>query len=155
MDSLTDDRKHGPLKHSSLAWGRPRGLRFKAQTQLPGPAPSSGAALQSRCTAGLHRCLPFACRGKRCRGVSVCREMCFFKEMATHCSTLAREIPRTGEPGELQSMALQRAAEHTGQYLHFGLHFIPYPYTPPPGLERCWAGLRWTWTGDWSEEELT
>ena len=30
------------------------------------------------------------------------------KGMATHCSILAWRIPRTGEPGELQSMGLQR-----------------------------------------------
>ena len=30
------------------------------------------------------------------------------KEMATHSSTLAWKIPRTEEPGRLQSMALQR-----------------------------------------------
>ena len=30
------------------------------------------------------------------------------KEMATHSSILAWEIPRTEDPGELQSMALQR-----------------------------------------------
>ena len=31
------------------------------------------------------------------------------KEMATHSSTLAWRIPRTEEPGGLQSMGLQRA----------------------------------------------
>ena len=41
------------------------------------------------------------------------------KEMATHSSTLAWEIPRTEEPGGLQCMGLQRighdcATEHTG-----------------------------------------
>ena len=30
------------------------------------------------------------------------------EEMATHSSILAREIPRTEEPGGLQSMGLQR-----------------------------------------------
>ena len=30
------------------------------------------------------------------------------EEMTTHCSILAREIPRTEEPGRLQSMGLQR-----------------------------------------------
>ena len=30
------------------------------------------------------------------------------KEMATHSSVLAREIPRTEEPGGLQSVELQR-----------------------------------------------
>ena len=31
------------------------------------------------------------------------------KEMATHCSILAREIPWTEEPGRLQSMGLQES----------------------------------------------
>ena len=40
------------------------------------------------------------------------------KEMATHCSSLAWEIPWPEEPGGLQSMGLQRvghdlATEHT------------------------------------------
>ena len=37
------------------------------------------------------------------------------KEMATHSSILAWEIPRTEEPGRLQSMGLQRVghAEHS------------------------------------------
>ena len=79
------------LKHSSLARGRPRGLRSRADAQ-PG------------CTAASP--LPVGGSGA---GVSAFAEKCaFFKEMATHCSTLAREIPRTGEPGELQSMALQK-----------------------------------------------
>ena len=30
------------------------------------------------------------------------------EEMVTHCSILARKIPRTEEPGGLQSMELQR-----------------------------------------------
>ena len=33
------------------------------------------------------------------------------EEMATHCSILARRIPRTEEPGGLQSMGSQRV-EH-------------------------------------------
>ena len=36
-------------------------------------------------------------------------ERCPGKEMATHSSVLAWEIPCTEEPGELQSMVLQRA----------------------------------------------
>ena len=34
------------------------------------------------------------------------------KEMATHPSTLDWEIPRTEEPGGLQSMGLQRVGGH-------------------------------------------
>ena len=37
------------------------------------------------------------------------------KEMATHSSTLVWKIPRTEEPGGLQSMGLQRVR---------GLHFL-------------------------------
>ena len=33
------------------------------------------------------------------------------KEMATHSSTLAWKIPRTEEPGRLQSMGLQRIGQ--------------------------------------------
>ena len=36
------------------------------------------------------------------------REDTLEKEMATHSSTLAWKIPKTGEPGKLQSMELQR-----------------------------------------------
>ena len=36
------------------------------------------------------------------------REYPLEEEMATHCSILAWEIPRTEEPGGLQSMGLQR-----------------------------------------------
>ena len=39
---------------------------------------------------------------------SLGREDILEKEMATHSSTLARKIPWTEEPGELQSMGLQR-----------------------------------------------
>ena len=35
------------------------------------------------------------------------------KEMATHSSILAWEIPWTEEPGRLQSMGSQLATEHT------------------------------------------
>ena len=34
------------------------------------------------------------------------------KGMATHSSILAQSIPRTEEPGELQSMGSQRAGRH-------------------------------------------
>jgi len=43
------------------------------------------------------------------------------KEMATHSSILAWEIPRTKEPGGLQSMGLQRTTEqltHTHTHTH-------------------------------------
>ena len=39
----------------------------------------------------------------------LCQEDSLEKEMATHFSILAWKIPRTGEPGGLQSMGLQRA----------------------------------------------
>ena len=39
------------------------------------------------------------------------------KEMATHSSTLAREIPRMAEPGRLQSRGSQRV---TTELLHLG-----------------------------------
>ena len=39
---------------------------------------------------------------------SLCQEDPLEKEMATHSSILASEIPRTGEPGGLPSMGLQR-----------------------------------------------
>ena len=39
---------------------------------------------------------------------SLGREDALEKEMATHSSTLAWEIPWTEEPGRLQSMGLQR-----------------------------------------------
>ena len=39
---------------------------------------------------------------------SLGREDALEKEMATHSSTLACRIPRTEEPGGLQSMELQR-----------------------------------------------
>ena len=40
---------------------------------------------------------------------SLGRENPLEKEMATHSSILAWEIPRTEEPGELQSMGLQKS----------------------------------------------
>ena len=43
------------------------------------------------------------------------------KEMATHSSTLAWEIPRTEEPGRLKSIGLQRARHNwagTHTYIH-------------------------------------
>ena len=47
------------------------------------------------------------------------------KDTATHFSILAWEIPWTEEPGELQSMGLQRV----GHYLA----------TKPPTIYRCWG----------------
>ena len=41
------------------------------------------------------------------------------KEMATHSSILAWRIPRTEEPGGLQSMGLQRAGHNKQQMNHF------------------------------------
>ena len=43
-------------------------------------------------------------------------EDCLEKEMATHSRILAWEIPRTGEPGRLQSIGLQRVG-HNGSNL--------------------------------------
>ena len=40
------------------------------------------------------------------------------KEMATHSSVLPWEIPRTEEPGGLQSMGSQRVTEHTVFKIH-------------------------------------
>ena len=39
---------------------------------------------------------------------SLCQEDSLEKEMAIHSSTIAWKIPRTEEPGRLQSMGLQR-----------------------------------------------
>ena len=46
--------------------------------------------------------------------------------MATHSSILAREIPRTEEPDELQLMELQRVGHDlaTKQETQFGLTFF-------------------------------
>ena len=41
---------------------------------------------------------------------SLCREDPLEEEMATHSSTLAKEIPWTEEPGGIQSMRLQSRA---------------------------------------------
>ena len=45
------------------------------------------------------------------------------KEMATHSSTLAWRIPRTEEPGRLQSMGLQRVGHNgvTSLSLYFSI----------------------------------
>ena len=44
------------------------------------------------------------------------------KEMATNSSTLAWKIPRTEEPGRLQSMGLQRLDMTERLHFHFFLH---------------------------------
>ena len=44
---------------------------------------------------------------------SLGREGPLEKEMGTHSSILARKIPRTEEPGRLQSMGLQRAGHNS------------------------------------------
>ena len=44
--------------------------------------------------------------------LSLSREDSLEKEMATHSSILAWEIPGTEEPGGLQSMGLQRVGHH-------------------------------------------
>ena len=54
------------------------------------------------------------------------------KEMATHSSILAWEIPRTDDPGELQSMGLQRVSHDLATKLrkkiqsHIHLHSCKY-----------------------------
>ena len=55
------------------------------------------------------------------------------KEMATHSSIFAWKIPRTEEPGRLQSMGLQRVG-HDGVS---SLHFIPQlaPSDCPQGIQ--------------------
>ena len=49
--------------------------------------------------------LQYSCLGRKVRG----QEGPLEKEMTTHCSILAWEIPWTEEPGGLQSTGLQRA----------------------------------------------
>ena len=50
-----------------------------------------------------------ACRCRRCGFNPWVRKIPLEKEMATHSSTLACEIPPTEEPGRLQYMGLQKA----------------------------------------------
>ena len=50
---------------------------------------------------------------------SLAREEPLEKGMATHFSVIAWRIPRTEEPGSLQSLGLQRV----GYDLHFHFHF--------------------------------
>ena len=59
-----------------------------------GSFPHRSAGKESACSAGDLGSIPVS--GKSLE-----------KEMATHSSILAWRIPRTGEPGELQSMGLQ------------------------------------------------
>ena len=49
------------------------------------------------------------------------------KEMATHSSTLAWKIPRTEEPGRLQSMGSQRVGHEESDTSFTSLHFMPRP----------------------------
>ena len=46
------------------------------------------------------------------------------KEMATHSSILAWRIPRTEEPGELQSMGLQRVGHNWAHQEQKGLEAL-------------------------------
>ena len=46
------------------------------------------------------------------KGLILGQEDPLVEEMATHSSTLARIIPRTEEPGRLQSMGSQRAGHN-------------------------------------------
>ena len=51
------------------------------------------------------------------------------KEMATHCSTLAWEIPGIEEPGRLQSMGSQKGQTQFSDYNTGRKHLyrVPYP----------------------------
>ena len=51
----------------------------------------------------------FTCQYRRLGLQSLSQKDPLEKEMATHSSILAWEIPRTEEPGGLQSMALQKS----------------------------------------------
>ena len=55
---------------------------------------------------------------------SLGREDPLEKEMATHSSILAWKIPRTEEPGRLQSAGLQES--DMTERLHFHFHFQDY-----------------------------
>ena len=52
------------------------------------------------------------------------------KEMPTHSSILAWEIPWTEEPGKLQSMELQRVG-HDSVHTHTHTYIYPLPRGPP------------------------
>ena len=70
------------------------------------------------------------------------------KEMATHSSILAWEIPWTEEPGGLQSMGLQRARHdqaHTNTHTHIHIH-IPTYEAGAITLQVVWPGYQ---TGKW------
>ena len=56
------------------------------------------------------------------------------EDMATHSSILAWEIPRTGEPGGLQSMGSQRVGhdqvtEYTRMGTYYAHCFLRLPYS--------------------------
>ena len=55
------------------------------------------------------------------RILSLGREDPLEKEMATHSNILALEIPWTGEPGELQSMKLQRVVHDLATEYNSGI----------------------------------
>ena len=65
------------------------------------------------------------------------------KEMATHSSILAWEIPWTEDPGRLQSMEWD-----TSERLHFHLHPLQYSWASlvaqlvknPPAMLETWVG---------------
>ena len=56
-----------------------------------------------------------------------CKAIILEKEMATHSSILAWRIPRTEEPGELQSMGSKRVGHNW--WLHFHFQCQPCPGT--------------------------
>ena len=78
--------------------------------------------------------------------------------MAPHSSTLAWEIPWTGEPGGLQSMGSQKSDTTERLHFHFSLSCIGEGNGNPlqcPCLENprdsgaWWAavyGVAWSWT---------
>ena len=64
------------------------------------------------------------------------------KEMATHSSTLAWKIPRTEEPGRLQSMEFQRVGHDWATSLHFLNHTAP-------GFQLWFYFYHWIWVVHW------
>ena len=64
------------------------------------------------------------------------------KEMATHSSILAWRIPLTEEPGELQSLGLQKVGHHWATNTHTHTH----THTQTHGMIlRCWCFVRFVW----------
>ena len=67
------------------------------------------------------------------------------KEMATHPSTLAWKIPRTEEPGRLQSMESQRVRNDWATSLMVCGILVPQPgMEPVPPTVEAWSLNHWT-----------